>query len=184
MNEERQSYDTVDVFTPSRPATHTFIERSEINRQLVDALMTPGKQLIVYGFTGSGKTTLLRKKLEELYDCYISTSCTKSMKLDQIRRNAFDQLDKYYLDTTTKNTSTTIGLSYKSMKAEIASFKQDESKRIIPVQLNDQRLAEFLGEANCCWIIEDFHKVDKSEKEGLAQMMKVFYGHGCSLQIG
>lgn len=174
MKVQKEIVESIDVFTPTKPAYYTFVERAEINTQLVDALMIPGKQLIVYGFSGSGKTTLLRNKLDELYDCYISTSCTKGMKLDQLRRNAFDQLDKYYVDSKTHKKSNSVGASYLAMKAELSSSKETEYKRIIPIQLNDQRLAEFLGEANCCWVIEDFHKVEKSEKEELAQMMKVF----------
>jgi hypothetical protein len=166
--------ETIDVFTPTKPAVSTYVEREEINCQLVDALRTPGKQLIVYGFTGSGKTTLLKNKLDQLYENYISTSCTKGMKLDQIRRDAFDQMDKYYLAKRNKSSSTSIGLAYKAIKAELSTNETGEYERIIPIQLSDQRLAEFIGEAKCCWIIEDFHKVEKSEKEGLAQMMKVF----------
>ena len=51
--------DTRDVFTPTKPAILTFVEGEYLNAQLVDALRTPGKQLVVYGHSGSGKTTLL-----------------------------------------------------------------------------------------------------------------------------
>ena len=48
-----------DVFTPTTPAKFAFVERQALNDQLVDALRTPGKQVVVYGPSGSGKTTLL-----------------------------------------------------------------------------------------------------------------------------
>ena len=38
-----------DVFTPTKPARLTFVEREKINDRLVNALRTPCKQLIVYG---------------------------------------------------------------------------------------------------------------------------------------
>jgi len=53
-----------DVFTPNKPARLTFVERESINETLVNALTTPGKQIVVYGHSGSGKTTLLINKLE------------------------------------------------------------------------------------------------------------------------
>jgi Flp pilus assembly CpaF family ATPase len=55
-------YKVVDVFTPTKPARYTFVERESINDKLVAALRTPGKQIVVYGYTGSGKTTLLETK--------------------------------------------------------------------------------------------------------------------------
>ena len=43
---------TTDVFTPGKPAQLTFVERQELNAQLVDALRTPGKQIVVYAPSG------------------------------------------------------------------------------------------------------------------------------------
>jgi Flp pilus assembly CpaF family ATPase len=54
-----------DVFTPTTPARLAFVERSSINNKLVNALRTPGKQIVVYGYSGSGKTTLLENKLHQ-----------------------------------------------------------------------------------------------------------------------
>ena len=47
-------YRTVSVFTPTTPARLTFVPREDINDQLVDALITPGKQIVVYGPSGGG----------------------------------------------------------------------------------------------------------------------------------
>jgi hypothetical protein len=41
-----------DVFTPTTPAKYAFVERQGLNDQLVEALMTPGKQVVVYGPRG------------------------------------------------------------------------------------------------------------------------------------
>ena len=60
--ENKNSYDVYDVFTPSQPAKLSFIDRDSINDSLVNALNTPGKQIVVYGHSGSGKTTLLSNK--------------------------------------------------------------------------------------------------------------------------
>ena len=46
--------------------------------------------------------------------------------------------------------------------------------RILPPQLTGQALARFLGAAQACWVLEDFHKVAVGEKTRLAQLMKVF----------
>ena len=59
-------YTVHNVFTPTQPAKLTFIDRDIVNNDLIDALETPGTQVVVYGHTGSGKTTLLTNKLEQV----------------------------------------------------------------------------------------------------------------------
>src|SRR6201999_2025803 len=65
--EQRPVYSVYQVFTPTTQARVNYVDRPEINDQFVDAVQTPGKQLIIYGESGSGKSTLLANKLEELY---------------------------------------------------------------------------------------------------------------------
>src|SRR5437899_4580431 len=89
------------VFTPTTQARVNFVPRVAVNDQLVDALRTPGKQLIVYGETGSGKSTLLLKKLEETYSGHITSRCLASTSFDQLLLDAFDQLNPYYIEQTT-----------------------------------------------------------------------------------
>lgn len=86
----------IDVFTPSRPARAAFVERKSINDKLVNAIQTPGKQIVVYGHSGSGKTTLLENKLCQLYENHLITRCMSGMTFEQILRDAFDQLDQCY----------------------------------------------------------------------------------------
>lgn len=50
----------------------------------------------------------------------------------------------------------------------------EKQSRILPPQLTAQALGKFLGEIGACWVLEDFHKVDDSEKQKLSQLMKVF----------
>ncbi len=180
-------YNVYDVFTPSTPAVLTFVERDSINSKLVDSIRTPGKQIIVYGHSGSGKTTLLQNKLHQLYENHIKTSCTVGINFDSLMLNAFDQLDKFFIaeHSYTNMTSLlgTVGVDYHSIKSSIelnrSRSESQKDERVLPIQLTPQRLAQFIGEARCCWVIEDFHKVHPSEKVKLSQTMKVFMDMAC-----
>jgi len=171
-------FDTYNVFTPSQPAELTFVDRDEVNKQLVDAIRTPGKQLVIYGFCGSGKTTLINNKLNQLYSRVIESQCTKGTTIDQLKLEAFDLLDSYYVSEMNSSKDTEISLNLKSIYADILAAskiqKGEKLERIVPIQLTDLRLAQLIGEANSCWKIEDFHKVDKEHKQRLSQIMKVF----------
>jgi energy-coupling factor transporter ATP-binding protein EcfA2 len=177
-----QKLKTTDVFTPTKPARLAFVERQALNDQLVDALRTPGKQVVVYGPSGSGKTTLLVNKLEQLYPAHITSRCTAATTFESLLLGAFDQLNVYYSSgaSTTRKQSITfnLGQDYLAVKSAIeaaSSIERTQSvSRILPPQLTPQRLAEFCGAAGCCWLLEDFHKVRSSEKAKLSQVMKVF----------
>ena len=178
----RKIYQVRDVFTPSTPARVAFVERDAINNKLVNALRTPGKQIVVYGHSGSGKTTLLVNKLHQLYENHITTPCMKGLTFDQLVMDAFDQLAPYYVSEQTIGNKATkaadLAIAYKSISAELNGSVTIESgqkkSRILPPQLTPQNLARFVGEAGCCWVLEDFHKIDDSEKQQLSQLMKVF----------
>lgn len=171
-----------EVFTPGQPATLTFVERDEVNNQIVDSLNTPGKQIIVYGPSGSGKTTLLRNKLYQIYPAHITTSCTSASTYESILLHAFDALDPYYASEVSsrrkRSVSVKLGPEYFSLKSSISATLSGETaikrERMIPPQLTPQRLAAFCGAAECCLVLEDFHKVPNQEKQKLSQIMKVF----------
>lgn len=175
-------YSVHQVFTPTSPAILTFVERNIINNRLVDAIRTPGKQIVVYGHSGSGKTTLLLNKLNQLYENHITTRCMTGMSFESLMLDAFDQLNNYYTSennsSTVRKINSTISADYSGIKSSIGQERSttDGAKelRVLPVQLTVQRLAQFVGEANCCWVLEDFHKIDLSEKNKLSQMMKIF----------
>ena len=93
---KREKKQTTDVFTPTTPARLPFVERETINRKLVNAIKTPGKQIIVYGHSGSGKTTLLENKLFQTYEAHITTRCVKGLSFEQLVLDAFDQLGGFY----------------------------------------------------------------------------------------
>ena len=176
------SYNVYDVFTPSQPAKLAFVDRANINDSLVNALNTPGKQIVVYGHSGSGKTTLLTNKLYQVYEGHITSRCMKGMTFDQIMIDAFDQLESFYTSDKvsklgeiikTSLTGTYIGIKA-ALEASLTSETSRNEKRILPPQLTPQSLGRLLGASNQCWVIEDFHKVDQSEKQKLSQLLKVF----------
>jgi Holliday junction resolvasome RuvABC ATP-dependent DNA helicase subunit len=171
-----------DVFTPSTAATLTFVDRQEIEGQINKSLMMPGMQLIMYGHSGSGKTTIIQNILKKQERRYIVTNCILDTTIDQLLLEAFDKLNPYYTAEINKKETIKIGAEIKTSYLAIDSllkseFNYEESKkeqRIIPVQLTPQRLVDFLGAANAIWIIEDFHKVNKEERQKLSQILKVF----------
>lgn len=175
-------YNTYSVFTPTSPARLTFVEREAVNNRLVDALRTPGMQIVVYGHSGSGKTTLLVNKLTQLYERNITSRCMKDVTFDQLVLDAFDQLSVFYTSEVTdkkcKTISSKLSQDYLTLKSEInasiSSEKSNKLARVLPPQLTPQALARFMGEANTCWVLEDFHKISHDERTKLSQTMKVF----------
>lgn len=173
-----------DVFTPTKQAKLTFVERltNDLNNDFVDALRTPGTQIVVYGHSGTGKSTLVFNIIHRIYENNVVSRCTSEITYEQLILNAFDALNVYYDSSQTTKTGKglngSISAEYGFLKAAIgASYQTEKStitQRVIPPQLTAQRLAEFMGAANCCWIIEDFHKVKENEKVKLSQQLKVF----------
>jgi len=176
------THQTRDVFTPTRPARIAFVEREAVNDKLVNALSTPGKQIVVYGHSGSGKTTLLINKLHQLYEGHLTSRCMKGVKFEQLVLDAFDQLAPYYTSERSKADKRTVAIdltgSYLAIQSKINSSQAIEQNqkelRILPPQLTPQALGRFVGQANQCWVLEDFHKVDEGERAKLSQLMKVF----------
>ncbi|MBF00677.1 ATP-binding protein [Flavobacterium coralii] len=183
MSKDKQKiYKLEQVFTPSKPADITFVERNEINRRLDRALKTSGKQIILYGFSGVGKTTLLFKKLHEFKISYIKTSCINGMTIQDIVIDAFSQLDIYYSIQKDNVESNSVGgnleASFWVLKAGIKAESKGDSKvsqkRAVDLPITPQNLAKFIGSKNLVWVIEDFHKIEESHKKQMAQIMKVF----------
>jgi AAA domain len=178
----RDVFNVQDVFTPTRPARLNYVERSGIDNMLLDALRTPGKQLVIYGESGSGKSTLLRNKLREVHAGSITTQCSAAMSYEQLLLNAFDALDPYFVQSESSQVSRSISPSveadFKAIKLAInTNLERNASKvrrRILPPQLTAQRLAVFLGELKICWVVEDFHKIREDEKTLYAQSLKIF----------
>lgn len=171
------------VFTPSAPAVETFVEReNRINNHLVDALKTPGKQIVLYGHTKCGKTTLLVNKLKQTYENTITTRCMEGMSFESIILDAFDQLGKTYSETTkTKGfkIAPEISIAYNEVRTtlklgEYNSQTQAMGRQVIPPQLTGRRLGDFFGTSKSCWVLEDFHKIKGTDKSKISGLMKVF----------
>jgi hypothetical protein len=179
-------FQTKVVFTPSTPARVAFVERGLVNDRLVNALTTPGKQIVVYGHSGSGKTTLVVNKLNQLYSSHITTRCMKGMRFEELILDGFDQLAGFYTSersAAVKSTKTAeLSSSYMSILGKMSASTTTEAGqkdiRILPPQLTPQALGRFIGAAGSCWLLEDFHKIDAGEKAKLSQLMKIFMDLG------
>jgi len=127
-----ETYNTKDIFTPTRPANDTFVERSKkVNDFLVDSLYTPGKQVVIYGHSGSGKTTLVLNKLKQVCENFIITRCMEGMTYENVIYDAFDQLNEYY--SVEKSTGKSIkinpniSIAYNEIKTTFNLFELENS---------------------------------------------------------
>jgi GTPase SAR1 family protein len=184
MKEEKLViYQTKKIFTPTSSAKYTFVEREgKLNNHFVDALNTPGKQIVLYGHSGCGKTTLLTNKINQIYENSYTTRCMEGMTFESIILDGFDQLSSIYKENSTSETfkiAPELSLSYSDIKASLklgdyTKQKSEINKHILPPQLTPQRLAKFYGASNSCWILEDFHKIKGDDRIKTSQLMKVF----------
>lgn len=170
------------VFTPANAATVNYIGRDGLEKKIDRALKIQGMQLIVYGHSGSGKTTIIRRALERNKRNSIKTSCISTTTLEELIVSAFDKLNPFYKSKHSSKYSRKISTGLKSayegiettLGSETVKENTTEYQRVLPVQLSFNKLAEFLGAANCVWLIDDFHKVNDIEKQKLAEVMKSF----------
>jgi hypothetical protein len=182
-----KKYKLVDVFTPSTVAKLTYVERKNVESDLIRNIGIPGLQIILYGHSGSGKSTLIINKLTELNINKIKTNCTETTTFDQLILAVFDKLNSFYKSESAYSNTVTISSSLKAKYLEIeaqigstmSNVESEKSQRIVPVQLTAERVSEFLGAAKCIWVIEDFHKVKEIEKKKLSQVLKVFMDTAC-----
>lgn len=177
-----QKHQLNEIFTPNTIAKLAYITREKLERDLSKNINQPGRQVVIYGHSGSGKTTLTRKILNDLNINFILSHCESQSTFNDLLLNAFDNLNRFYIAEKESNRSYTISSNmkadYKNISSEINVQKSrtegEKSIRIIPPQLTPQKLAQFLGEIHAVWLIEDFHKVEKKEKERIADVLKIF----------
>lgn len=163
-----------DVFTPAKAATINYVKRGELISNIHHHFETDGKQIIVFGYSGSGKTTLIINELSRHNIDYIITQCTQDTTYEQLVLNAFDKLNIYYEKTRTNKIDSSISAEYKGLKAQIVESSTSTSERVLPYQLTAEKLAMFLGEIKCYWIIEDLHKLKVDERRKIADTLKIF----------
>lgn len=171
-----------DVFTPNTTARFTYIEREYIEEAFLKNIDINGRQIIIYGHSGSGKTTLTRRMLKRAGVNFIITHCESHTTFNELLLSAFDKLDRFYISQKESNrtysVSSAMKAEYQNLSAEVSkqntSSQTEISCRIIPPQLTPQKLAQFLGEVDAVWVIEDFHKICAEEKIRLADVLKIF----------
>jgi len=171
-----------EVFTPANSAKKTYVHRSSLEKEFKKYVGIPGMQIVLFGYTQSGKTTLMRKLLREEKVRYIETACDGATTMDKLVINAFDQLGVFYNSKSTFSKSYGIKTEVKAKYFDVESSLETSrslseghtNQRVVPVQLTPQRLAGFLGEISCIWVIDDFHKVDEKEKKKIADVLKIF----------
>ncbi|WP_205780306.1 hypothetical protein [Flagellimonas oceanensis] len=104
------------------------------------------------------------------------------MTLENLIADGFDKLEKYVTNEKSKSTfsiNPKVTLEYQDIKGSfsIIDFSKEKVKaknQILPPQLTVSKLGEFFGESNCCWVLEDFHKIEGDEKTRVSQIMKIF----------
>lgn len=177
-----KTYKVREVFTPTSLADLNFVERMPTSNYLVDALRTPGMQIILYGESGSGKSTLMQHKLHQVYENHITTRCHKTLTFENLLLDAFDQLAPFYESSKAKTGNRSKGASltadYFGIRSSLNAARSEtsgvESLRMLPPQLTPQRLAQLIGNASMCWVLDDFHKISMEEKINVSQTLKLF----------
>lgn len=173
---------TVDVFTPTKAADLNYIERPELEKQIISSLDMPGKQILIFGHSGSGKTTVIRRLLNKRKYRFIKVHCEKTTTFNDILLEAFDRLDLYETVEKTflkgNKIHGKLSAEYRLIKSELGSETSTQEgqkqERLLPSRLTPQKLAIFCGEGNVTLIIEDFHKVEEIEKKRIADLLKIF----------
>lgn len=175
-------YKAIDVFTPSTTAKINYVKRAELEKNVVEELNIPGKQMVLFGKSGSGKTTLVLKILEKERIPYVKSHCTSDTTFDSLLLDAFDQLNIFVMAETSHSHQISWSAETKSeirsIKASLGTGEKysESSKyvRALPYQLTPQKLAFLMGEGGLVWIIEDFHKMPNEEKKKIADLLKIF----------
>ena len=167
-----------EVFTPAQNAIINYLDRSKPQSKLEDAIDTPGYQIIIYGNSGCGKSSLLNKVLTNPKK-YVLTQCLKGMSFSQVLGKAFQMLgvvvDTSYSNTFASKIGGAIGKKdVASVSSEMGTTTSVTAAPLVKPTSDVFMLAQTLGKQKKIWVIDDFHNLSKTEKEQLANSLKVF----------
>lgn len=181
----KKRFRTEDVFTPAQPARLNYIEREDLNFRLDMAFGTPGKQVVIYGQSGTGKSTLARVQSVKFFDDVLISICNRNSNFDQILNGAIFNLDQYYRGNVKKKSGGVIETKVGPLPiaGKFTLEDTEEFNRLGAPGPSDQKLAEFLKAKNCCWVLDDFHKVPEQEKEKLIHSFKTFVDIGAQIIV-
>ncbi|MGN7967440.1 hypothetical protein ACTJKK_15290 [Microbacterium sp. 22179] len=178
-----------DVFTPSVPASRGFVGRKTEMKDLTNmGLRVPGTQIVVWGESGAGKSSLVNKVLVDEGHTAVKTACTPDSTYEQILAGAFSGTGAFFVTESSEHTDETLAISgtvgSELIGAKVASnislstIQGNKREPIARPQLTPQRLVAELGAREYSWVIEDFHKVNPSERSRIAHALKVFSDEG------
>jgi hypothetical protein len=184
-NTKRQIYKLEDVFTPSTPATLTFIERE--NHALFESYMREhGRPICLEGPFQAGKTSLILRISKKVFpNGAIHVICNKSSTVDSLIQNAFHILRPYYHSEVVRDkqklphTFTDRLFSTNSETSDPGITKDTR----LPIELISPVLAMFAADAVRPLIIDDAHKLAEKERQQLADVVREWqtqvtaYGH-------
>lgn len=171
-------YPLSKVFTPSDAATIiNFVEREEsLTKRLYKVLRMRGRIVSVSGPTKSGKTTFVQCKLDQTYAAHIRYPCRPESTFHELVSVAFDRLGAHFQRgrTLLNRKSISKSVTAEFLKCGVTSTKEEkvEEEPIVRVQVTPDRLAEFLGAAECPLVIDDFHVMPREERIRVAGSLK------------
>lgn len=185
----RNPVKVTEVFTPSVPASRGFVGRkTEMEDLRNGGLLVPGAQIVVWGESGAGKSSLINKALSDEGLIAVKTACTPDSTYEQVLAAAFAGTGAFYVAETTQQAEvnfsfgSTVGSELIGAKiTTTAGANEGESVKQEPItkpQLNPQKLVAELGMRGYSWVIEDFHKMEETERSKIAHALKVFSDEG------
>jgi len=186
---QKKPVDVTEVFTPSVPAGRGFVGReTEVDDLRKAGLRVPGAQIVVWGESGAGKSSLVNKALIDEGLIAVKTACTPGTTYEELLAAAFAGTGAFYVTETTEHAEGSLSVSASAgsdligakatLEGEASAGSGTTRQPIAKPQLSPQRLVAELGSRNYSWVIEDFHKLEESERVKVAHALKVFADDG------
>lgn len=189
-----QIYKTADVFGVRSKLIASYIERPSVDEAFVEAL-TDGNEVIVYGSSKQGKTSLILKNLQPSQ--YVKVECSPQTEPIDIYKSILRQLDITYVESETKEHSSTDGtvgragltvkipvvadLNLGGDASQSSSSLHRENHRHVEYNLSlAQDVSEILKKRDITkyLILENFHYLPIESQKSLAFDLRVFQDHG------